>query len=120
MVSGDEVHASTVHIAKVAKLHITALAVLEKMHPLEQVGAHEVLEARGRLGDHRPVQVVVLLLLLDGARFRRGRRAGASRTCSVRQSRRRRRQGATFATLSTPHPGEITLDVTHNVRHDQV
>jgi plasmid maintenance system killer protein len=58
------------------------------MRPLEQVGAHEVLEAGGASGTNRPIQVVVLLLLLDGAPFRRGRRAGASLTCSVRQSRR--------------------------------
>lgn len=48
----DEVDLATVHVAP--------LGILKEVHPLEQVCAHEVLEALGLSGNDRPVEVIVL------------------------------------------------------------
>src|SRR5688572_6190924 len=41
------------------------------MHPLEEMSRDEILEAGSPVVDHRPVEVVVLLSLLDGSNLRR-------------------------------------------------
>jgi hypothetical protein len=51
--------------------------VLLEVHPLQQMAGHEVLES-GRVGWHdRPVEVIVLLLLLDRTEPRRPERRHA-------------------------------------------
>jgi hypothetical protein len=40
------------------------------MHPFQKMGSDEVLEPRGGIGYKRPVELIVLLLLLDGSKPR--------------------------------------------------
>ena len=69
-----EVDLTPVEVAEVAQLEVPPLGVLPEVHPLEQVRRHQVLEALRLAGDERPVEVVVLLLLLHGADPRRAER----------------------------------------------
>src|SRR5207237_1555142 len=62
----DEVHLAPVRVAEVAELDIAPAGVLLEVDPLEQMRGDEVLEPRTGLGNQRPVEVIMLLLLLDG------------------------------------------------------
>lgn len=59
-----EIDLSTVRVAEVLEIEVSAPGVLLVMHPLEEMRRHEVFEPLRRLLGEGPVPVIVLLLLL--------------------------------------------------------
>src|SRR5439155_26761377 len=57
---------AAVRVAEVPELDVAPAGVLLEVDPFEQVRGDQVLEPWTGLGDQRPVEMIVLLLLLDG------------------------------------------------------
>jgi len=62
----DEIHLAPIGVTKITQFQIAPVRVLLVVNPLEQVRGDEVLESLRIARYERPVEMVVLLLLLDG------------------------------------------------------
>ena len=70
MFDNDEVDFAAVGVAEIAQVDIPPRRVLLKVHPFQQVGRDQILEPGRVVGHRAPVEVIVLLFLLDGANAR--------------------------------------------------
>lgn len=83
----DEVDLAAVNVTEVTQFDVPAERVLLEVHPLQQVTCHQILEP-GRFGRYDgPVDVVVLLLLLDRANPRCAERRQAKEGVEALESR---------------------------------
>jgi hypothetical protein len=51
-----EIHLAAIDVAKVSQFQIAPFHILLKLHPLDQMARHQVLETRAVLRHHRPIE----------------------------------------------------------------